>query len=144
MKMLVEYIEVSVARPILGRSGVQMISSAVKETRAATSRRACSAASPHRVGEACLAEAEFSKAPVGNSAWIKETAMPCLRVRDSHCWPRRPALGPQPDPRDPVHMLETASADTRSAPVSLAWAAIQTTLVERGWSLARSEAAILE
>ena len=45
MITLVEYIGVSVARPILGRSGVHMISSAVNETRPLP-RRARSAASP--------------------------------------------------------------------------------------------------
>ena len=36
------------------------------------------------------------------------------------------------------------SADTRSVPVSMAWAAIQTSLVGKGRPFARSDAAILE
>lgn len=58
MKMLVEYIGVSVARPILGRSGVHMISRPSRKPGRYL---------PRHVGEACLAETEFSKAPVGNS-----------------------------------------------------------------------------
>ena len=34
--------------------------------------------------------------------------MPCPRAGDSHRWPGRPTLALQPNPRDPVHMLEVA------------------------------------
>ena len=44
----------------------------------------------------------------------------------------------------PSTALKCRSADTRSAPVSMAWAAIHTSLVGMGLPLDRSAAAILD
>ena len=83
MRMLVEYIGVSVARPILGRIKPRFVASVVPgapdDLLSCRARgRYLAANTRHhrrRVAEACVAETEFSKAPVGHSAWIKETEM---------------------------------------------------------------------